>query len=331
MDVQSLAKNVQTPFKHGSLILAPSFRPGDFDNHGVDCPFVFRHEDRFLMTYIGFDGHGYRTGLAWSDDLFVWHKEGMILDRGIAGSVTQHNAALTWILRDNELFGTGRLRQIDGRYVGTYHAYPALGYENGPAVIGICSSTNLRDWEVSDPCLIPTEGEEWERGGLYKSCLIEFQKRYYLFYNAKTAGVSWIEQTGVAISDDLVRWERFQGNPILRTGAECAFDERFASDPCVLRVGDAWAMFYFGLSRDGHARDSVAFSRDLLHWEKSGSILVDVGPPGAVDSRYAHKPSLFWDSNRLFHFYCAVSPRSEQAAVGTVHTNETRGISVAFS
>ena len=51
-------------------------------------------------------------------------------------------------------------------------------------------------------------------------------------------------------------------------------------------------------------------------------ILIDVGPPGAVDSIYAHKPSVIWHEGALYHFYCAVSGN---------HPNEVRGISIARS
>lgn len=325
-----LAEQLATPTKYSSLVLSPTCRLGDFDSHAVDCPFVFRHESGFLMTYVGFDGIGYRTGLASSSDLLSWKREGLILDRGPEGSVTRYNAALTWILRDNGLFDEGRLRALKGLYVGTYHAYPRPGYESGPAVIGLCTSKDLRRWEVSEPCLFPQHGSAWETGGLYKSCLVEHDGVYYLFYNAKTDENPWIEQIGIAMSTDLVTWRRHEGNPVLRVGDDGAFDERFVSEPCVLRVGDVWALFYFGLSGDGVARDSVAFSMDLVHWSKSDAILLDIGPEGSIDSRYAHKPSLISHDGRLFHFYCAVAPR-KTIPDEHIATAETRGIAVAYS
>jgi len=319
---------VQTPFKTGEMVLAPSYVPGAFDSHMVDVPFVFQHEHRYHMTYVGYDGAGYRTGLASSTNPYHWQKEGMILDRGAPGSITAHNAALTWILRDNALFGAGELRRVNGRFLGTYHAYPRPGYEQGPAVIGLCWSNDLRRWEVEPPCLLSAEGAAWERAGLYKSCLVEHEGVYYLFYNAKNQERDWIEQTGVATSTDLRTWRRYEGNPVLPVGARGAFDDRFASDPCVLRMGDVWAMFYFGLCSDGHARDSVAFSRDLLHWAKTGEVLIDVGMPGDIDSRHAHKPSLFYADGTLFHYYCAVSPEPS-GRIGDIAIGEQRGIALA--
>jgi predicted GH43/DUF377 family glycosyl hydrolase len=109
---------VRTPRKETRLVLAPSYRKGAYDSHAVDAPFVFGHAGRFWMTHVGWDGMGYRTGLAVSDDLLHWSKEGLILDRGPKGSVTEYNAALTWILRENEVFGGGELKATKGRYVG---------------------------------------------------------------------------------------------------------------------------------------------------------------------------------------------------------------------
>lgn len=158
----ALLARVQTPHKSGQLLLAPTFRAGNFDSHAVDVPFVFRGENGFLMTYVGFDGIGYQTGLASSSDLRNWKREGLILGRGATGSSTEFNAALSWIVRDNDLFGTGKLKTFDGDYLGTYHAYPKAGYENGPASIGICRSRDLRSWRVEEPILFAGDGTAWK-------------------------------------------------------------------------------------------------------------------------------------------------------------------------
>ncbi|MFF2961679.1 hypothetical protein ACFVT1_22740 [Streptomyces sp. NPDC057963] len=81
---------------------------------------------------------------------------------------------------------------------------------------------------------------------------------FYLFCNAKTAFYDakttgdhpWTEQTGFAVSDDLVDWTRSPLNPVLPVGESGAFDDLFASDPCVLHDGRRWAMFYC-VVRDG--------------------------------------------------------------------------------
>lgn len=283
------------------------------------------------MTYVGWDGAGYQTGLACSDDLIHWEKQGLLIRRGPRGSVTEHNVAMTSILRDNDLWGAGELRRVNGRYVGTYHAYPEPGYEVGAAVIGLCFSDDLRHWEMGDPVLEAEASCPWEAGGLYKSWLMEHEGVYYLFYNAKDhTNEPWLEQTGFATSTNLVDWTRHPGNPVIPVGPAGAFDDHFASDPCVFRDGEQWAMFYFGLCSDGHARESLAVSDDLLSWRKSGEVLVDVGPKGSVDSKFAHKPGLIARGGRLHHFYCAVAPVTD-AERGNIDYPDMRGISLALS
>ncbi|MDE3166909.1 MAG: hypothetical protein KGN36_13975, partial [Acidobacteriota bacterium] len=113
----------RTPFKFGKLVLAASHEEGAFDSRSVDCPFVFHHRGRFYMTYIGFDGTGYQTGLAYSSDLTAWHKVACILRRDPASAITRYNIAMNWILRRNDLRSTGELKPVKGRFVGAYHAY----------------------------------------------------------------------------------------------------------------------------------------------------------------------------------------------------------------
>jgi predicted GH43/DUF377 family glycosyl hydrolase len=333
MDIQSLLQRVRTPNKYPHLILAPSYKLGQYDSHAIDCPFVFSNAGRFYMTHVGWDGIGYRTALASSGDLIHWRKEGLILDRGPQGSTTEFNVALTWIVRDNDLFGRGELKQVNGRYLGTYHAYPAPGYEAGSAAIGLCWSDDLRHWQLEEPCLHcddPDAGA-WERGGLYKASIVEHAGTFYMFYNAKNnLNWPWFEQTGCATSADLKHWTRRTESPLLKVGPPGAFDDLFASDPGVYKVGDAWALFYFGNCSDGHARDSVAFSPDLIHWEKSNEVLLDIGASGSIDSRHAHKPSMFFHAGKLYHYYCAVAPASDPH-LGEIEHDELRGLSVCTS
>lgn len=313
----------RTPFKYGKPILSPSGIAGSFDEQKVDGPFVFRHGGRHMMSYIGFDGIGYQTGLAESADLVNWQRRGVILARDPSNPVTRFNVAASAMLRETGLQSPGRLLKVDGRYVCSWNAYPKPGYEEGAAVIGLATSSDLISWELSEPILRPEDGAEWERGGLYKSSLLRHDGVYYLFYNAKNVGQPWHEQIGVAMSRDLKSWRRHPANPIIANGVPGqSWDSRFAANPVVLRHEGRWAMFYFGLAADGHARELLAVGDDLLEFDKTGAPLIDVGPPGSLDEKHAHKPSIYFDRGDLYHFYCAVAGK---------WPDETRGITVARS
>jgi hypothetical protein len=87
---------IGTPYKIGKLVLSASGQEGAFDKVSVDCPFVFRHDGQFYMTFVAFDGNGYQTGLASSPDLVSWKKEGAILrrDPSLARIALQHRHEL---------------------------------------------------------------------------------------------------------------------------------------------------------------------------------------------------------------------------------------------
>src|SRR5260370_42621712 len=121
-------QGLDTPYKIGKLVLAASQQEGEFDRISVDCPFVFHRKGLFYMTYVAFDGIGYQTGLASSEDLVHWEKRGCILRRDPNSAITRYNIALNWILRENDLHSTGELTQVDSQDVGVYHAYPNSGY-----------------------------------------------------------------------------------------------------------------------------------------------------------------------------------------------------------
>lgn len=318
----------RTPYKYGKLALTPSGTPGAFDEKSVDDPFVFVHNGLFHMLYIGFDGIGYQTGLARSHDLLHWERLGCVAPRDPNSKWTKYNLALSCLVRENGLTSPGKIKKVHGRYLGAWNAYPKAGYEEGAAVIGLVWSDDLLHWELTEPILFPDDGASWEHGGLYRPNLIEQDGVFYLYYNAKTdklpksKGGGWREQSGVAISRDLKTWTRYEGNPILVNGPAGSRDERFASNPFVVRHKKLWGMYYFGFDRYGKARELLALGRDPYHFSKIDEVLVDTGAPGTVDETFAHKTSVISHKGDLYHFYCAVSHK---------WPHELRGISVARS
>lgn len=304
-----------TPYRYPVPVLTGSGVPGTFDEQSVDIPFVFRHMGRFHMVYTGFDGVGYQSALAVSDDLLHWQFERMLLPRPETGSKRWDAAggAVTWLLKESDgLWDVPTLLKHDGRYWGVYHSYPGQGYESGAASIGLiwCSRDDLSEWHrLDEPVFTWRDGCDWERGGLYKACVIRDGGRWMMFYNAKNEERAWVEQTGLAVSDDLMHWKRCDENPLLRV-TPGAWDQRFVSDPYVVRDGSRWLNFYFGLG-PGHAQEGLALSDDLLHWEKVDQPILPAGASGSLDSEHAHKASMVYWQGVLYHFYCATRPWQE--------------------
>lgn len=329
----SIVEKVATPFKLGRAVLEGSGIEGAFDSHGVDVPFVFRHNDRFYMTYIGFDGIGYQTALAVSDNLLDWEHLDVILKREETTHWDHVGAAGTWILKQTDgLYDLPTLRKYNNRYWMMYHSYPSTGYEAGAAEIGLawCEDEQLLEWhKLERPIFSWKDGAEWERGGLYKSSLVEHEGKFYMFYNAKdvTSG-KWSEQTGVAISEDLLHWERVPYNPVIPVSVG-RWDGKFVSDPAIYKDGELWLIFYFGYNGI-HAQEGLAVSRDLITWEKHDEPIIPYGPQGSLDATHAHKASVVYHIGILYHFYCAVRPSQEGDTTSHL-SNEYRTITVATS
>ncbi len=72
-----------TPYRYEKPVLHGSGILGAFDEKAVDIPFVFWHQNKYYMLYTGFDGKGYQSALATSDDLLHWEHKGVILKRNL--------------------------------------------------------------------------------------------------------------------------------------------------------------------------------------------------------------------------------------------------------
>ena len=155
------------PCKYPQLILKATSSKADFDGISVDDPIVFRANGRFHMLYIGFDGTGYQTGLAASDDLLHWTREALVGPRDPASPYTKYNLAISSILRDKNLHGTGEALQ-GGRPISRRVERPIHppGMRKAPLSSASHAPHDLLHWSLTDPILRPTDGAAWEHGGL---------------------------------------------------------------------------------------------------------------------------------------------------------------------
>lgn len=101
---QDLLQKLQTPYKYNQPVLTGSGVPGSFDEQSVDIPFVFYHQNQWYMMYTGFDGIGYQTALAVSQDLLHWTFLATILKRNQSGNHWDRvGCAGTWLIKENDL------------------------------------------------------------------------------------------------------------------------------------------------------------------------------------------------------------------------------------
>jgi len=287
--------------------------PGYEDVEKTDCPTVFQLPDdpKWYMTFIGFNGQGYQSFLVESDDLVHWSDPRLAMGFGPEGEFDHGGRVLgAYLYESYDLKAPRVLKRRDGKYWSLYGAYPRQGgYELRPGYEGVAVSTDGKNWTRAkdEPILSIYQDDvgEWEKDCIYQPWLVEHEGQFYDFYNAANGH---LEQTGLALSKDLLVWKRFEKNPVIPVGRAGSFNEQFSSDPKVYRDGDHWMMFFFGVGR-GHAHIMAAYSRDLTTWTVDPEPLYQAGGhPGGLDQEHAHKTSLVWNpANKTYYlFYNAV-------------------------
>jgi len=167
----------------------------------------------------------------------------------------------------------GSIIRVGDGWVMSLQSYPILPGEKRAgesARLWLMASPDLENW--NDPVPINPDGARvnWsESRRQIDPCLVEHDGRYWCLY--KTSGC-----LGLLVSDDLARWqEASPDRPVF--GRDDSPDGSPVENPCVLRVGDEFVLF-FTPCREGRGV-GVARSRDLVSWR---------------DARYLDFPDIPW-------------------------------------
>ena len=331
-EMKRIYDEVKTPYKYG-MVVAPA------DNyHKIDCPTVFQENGKWYMTYVvyngkeGTDGRGYETWLAESEDLLSWKTLGRLLSYKDEGwDMNQRGgfpALIDWTWNGDYHIGTYK-----GKHWMTYIGGHGTGYEavKEPLNIGIAWTqsdiTKAHEWQSADKPLLSIKDKDvqwWEKLVQYKSTIYEVNSekgkmknllppeitkyRFVMFYNA--GGVNpennlKAERIGIALSNDLKKWKRFDGNPVFANEVGGII----TGDAQIAKMGDLYVMFYFMAydpSRKYNAFNTFAVSRDLIHWQRwEGKDLI--WPTKKYDEMFAHKSYVVKHDGVVYHFYCAVN------------------------
>lgn len=326
--MQQVYEEVKTPHKYGLVVVPPN------DSKKTDCPTVFRKGNKWYMTYIVFDGRGYETWLAESKDLLNWKHKGKIMSfSDDSNEWDAHQKAGYIALQNYEWDGNYELNKYDNKYWMSYFGGNSEGYEQGPLSIGLAYTEKdpsiPHEWQrLPKPVLTPNDSDVrwWEnRNKLFKSTVIWDKSKktgypFVMYYNAvgdsleNNLKTRWYERIGMAVSDDMVNWKRFQTDPVVHHPVG------ITGDPVIQKIGDVYVMFYFGAfwqDRKG-GFNRFACSYDLANWtDWTGDNLIESSEP--YDELYAHKSFVVKHKGVVYHFYNAVNKK------------EQRGIAVATS
>ena len=300
---------------HSDHVIPAKPKIKGFENvRSTDVPTVFQlpGDDKWYMSFIGFNGQGYLSFVAESDDLVNWRNMRLAMGFGKEGEFDFGGCVIgAYLYEDYDIKARRTLKQRDGTYWTLYGCYAKQGgYEIDPGYEGVASSADGLIWtRAKDEYILsvhePDVGD-WEKDCIYQPWLVEHEGRFYNFYNAKKMP-EWIEQMGLATSDNILDWKRHSANPVIRV-TPGGYDEKFVSDGKVFWDSDHWVMFYFGVGK-GRAHIMAAFSLDLENWTVDPEPLYKAGGnPSGLDKKHAHKISLVWnpENETYYMFYNAV-------------------------
>lgn len=303
--MQEIYEEIKTPYKYGLIMVPP-------EGKMYDCPSIFQHKGAWYMTYIVFDGQGYETWLAKTEDMLEWETLGKLMSFN-EGTWDANQKAGYIALQDYEWGGSYKWEKYDGKHWMSYIGGDTRGYEAGALGIGIAWSESIlppHEWDrVGKAVLSPGDPDvNWfDDHVIYKSTVIYDCNRtlghpFVMYYNAKSTirpNNKGIERIGMAVSDDMLNWKRFGTEPVIDHGAGITGDAQIA------KIGDVWVMFYFGATWKPGGFDRFACSYDMVNWTKwEGEDLI--APSEDYDAKYAHKPYVVKRDGIVYHYYNAV-------------------------
>jgi len=315
--MNTIYEEVKTPFKYGVVL------KGDNNEH-VLCPNVFSNNGKWFMVYVSFNGVGYQTHLAESENLIEWNPKGTLLSFRNSGW-DQWQVSGGVALMDYSWGSSNTLEKFKDRYWFSYIGGAFKGREPDPLAIGIAYTDNLTSpGELirvpQNPVLSSKDPDarSFEKMTLYKSNIIWDKSNtlghpFVMFYNGKIK--SGYEKIGIAVSDDMIYWRRYGSNAVVANGENEGYG--ISGDPQIVKIGDVWVMFYFGAGwSSGGAFDTFACSYDLVNWRKwMGPHLVEPSEPW--DKIAAHKPWIIKHDGIVYHFYHAKGNQGQVIGLAT--------------
>jgi predicted GH43/DUF377 family glycosyl hydrolase len=166
-----------------------------YDSGWVEDMSVIKHEGTYYMFA---EGRGDTAHMMTSADRIHWEEKGPLDIRKSNGEPLGKGA-----------YGTPAIWYEDGVWY--------LFYERDDLGIWLAVSSDMKVWtNKQDEPVIKMGPEIYDQFAVAMDQIIKYNSRYYGYYHA-TEFKDWHEWTScVAMSDDLLHWEKYSKNPIMR-------------------------------------------------------------------------------------------------------------------
>jgi len=196
---------------------------------------------------------------------------------------------------------------------------PELRHHN--ASVGHAVSTDYQNWRVLPDALTPGAEGSWDDLAIWTGSTVANGDRWYMLYTGVNRRErEFVQRIGLAVSDDLVHWEKHDGNPVLN--ADARWYALYNNDQGVDQAWrDPW-VFWWEEDRHFHAlvtaRSAAApmeWSGVLGHARSADLVTWEVLPPLSEPGTFAQVevPQLVTlESHQVVLFSCRAKDQSPE-------------------
>lgn len=184
-----------------------------YDSAWVEDVCVFSYKDSYYLFAEG------KPRAHWmsSPDGFNWKDEGPLLILTTTGEEQLQGGATPTVYIEED---------------GTWYLF----YQNTGGV-WLASTKDPSSWtNIKDEPVIQAGPEVYDRDKLATDQVIKYKGRYYMYYHGRSErpGPSPLHNTHLAVSEDLVNWTKYPGNPVIGDGM---------SSGIVIHDGERWRLY----------------------------------------------------------------------------------------
>lgn len=173
--------------------------PGNpiFSEKWTEDMFVLKYEDKYFMYA---EGKNDVAHLLISDNGINWQEQGDLIIRKVNGDTIPGP------------YGTPNVLIENGRWY--------LFYERRDEGIWLAKSDDHRSWiNIQDEPVLNRGPEKYDSTMLAANQVVKYKGMYYMYYHAlskeEKSDSANIWTSNVAMSDDLIHWIKYPGNPIV--------------------------------------------------------------------------------------------------------------------
>ncbi|GEM_PF-2011862 len=156
---------------------------------------------------------------------------------------------------------------------------------------------------------------------------------YIMYYNVSPENTvpGEIEATALAYSLDGLFWKRYSDTPVIRSGADMDWDANYIYVWSVLKINDAYHLWYSGGNAASYEGIGYAYSSDGINWVKSPATPLFHITDGIIwRSERCYTPSVLAIGNQLKMWFSGKDATTGAYSIGLAENNLIRTQTVAI-